>query len=372
MTDLSIAFDCLPHDLLIAKLHACSIKKGSLKLLFSYLKNRKQRVRLNNTYSEWIDILFGVPQGSMLGPLLFNIFLCDLFLLLGDIPVANYADDNTPYCTGLKISDVLIKLESAAETLLQWFKDNRMKVNREKYHLLINNTKKSFQIKIGNETVSNNKHEKLLGVKVDHELNFNEHVSSLCKKASQKVNALSRIASYMTFDQRRLILNSFITSHFSYCAIVWMFHSRKLNERINHIHERALRIVYKDFNSPFQELLIKDNSSNIHHRNLQKLGTEIFKVKNGLSPELMNDVFEFIEKPYSLRTTSHFRSRKIHTTKYGIETPSYLGPKLLNLVPNKYKTIESLEAFKTKIPTWVPDNYPCKSCKTYIHQVGFI
>ena len=165
--------------------------------------------------------------------------------------VANYADDSTPYCTELKISDVLIKLESAAETLLQWFKDNRMKANPDKYHLLINNTKKGFQIKICNETVSNSKYEKLLGVKVDHELNFNEHVSSLCKKASQKVNALSRIASYLTFDQRRLILNSFITSHFSYCAIVWMFHSRKLNERINHIHERALRIVYKDFNSSF-------------------------------------------------------------------------------------------------------------------------
>ena len=251
----------------------------------------KQRVRLNNTYREWIDILFGGPEGSILGPLLFNIFLCDLFLFLHDIPVANYADDNTPYCAGLKISDVLIKLENVAETLLQWFKDNRMKANPNKYHLLINITKESFQIKIGNETVSNSKYEKLLGVKVDHELNFNEHVSSLCKKASQKLNALSRIASCMTFDQRRLILNSFITSHFSYCPIVWMFHSRKLNERINHIHERALRIVYKDFNSSFQELLIKDNSLNIHHRNLQKLVTEIFKVKNGLSPELMNDVF---------------------------------------------------------------------------------
>ena len=261
-------------------------------------------------------------------------------MFLHDIPVANYVDDNTPYCTGLKISDVLIKLENAAETLLQRFKDNRMKTNSDKYHLLINNTKESFQIKIGNETVGNSKYEKLLGVKVDHELSFNEHVSSLCKKTSQKLNALSRIASCMTFDQRRLILNSFITSHFSYCPIVWMFHSRKLNERINHIHERALRIVYKDFNSSFQELLIKDNSSNIHHRNLQKLVTEIFKVKNGLSPELMNDVFEFIEKPYSLRTTSHFRSRKIGTTKYGVETPSYLGPKLWNLVPNEHKTIE--------------------------------
>ena len=86
----------------------------------------------------------------------------------------------------------------------------------------------------------------------------------------------------------------------------------------------------------------------------------------------MNDVFEFIEKPYSLRTTSHFRSRKIRTTKYGIETPSYLGPKLWNLVPNEYKTIESLEDFKAKIKTWVPENCPCKLWKTYIHQVGFI
>ena len=86
----------------------------------------------------------------------------------------------------------------------------------------------------------------------------------------------------------------------------------------------------------------------------------------------MNDVFEFIEKPYSLRTTSHFRSRKIRTTKYGIETPSYFGPKLWNLVPNEYKTIESLEDFKAKIKTWVPENCPCKLCKTYTHQVGFI
>ena len=88
--------------------------------------------------------------------------------------MANYAEDNTPYCNGLKIWDVLIKLENAAKTLLQWFKGNRMKANPDKYHLLIHNTKESFQIKIGNKTVSNSKYEKFLGVRVDHELNFNE------------------------------------------------------------------------------------------------------------------------------------------------------------------------------------------------------
>ena len=91
----------------------------------------------------------------------------------------------------------------------------------------------------------------------------------------------------MTFDQRRLILDSFIISHFSYCPIVWMFHSRMLRGRINDIHEWDPRIVYKDFNSSFQELLIEDNSLKIHHRNYQKRVTEIFEVTNGLSPELM-------------------------------------------------------------------------------------
>ena len=96
--------------------------------------------------------------------MLFNIFLCDLFLFLHEVLVANYMDENNPYCTGLNISNVLIKLENAAETLLQWFKDNRIKANPDKYNLFINTTKESFQIKIGNETVSNSKYEKLLGV----------------------------------------------------------------------------------------------------------------------------------------------------------------------------------------------------------------
>ena len=97
LTDLSKAFDCLPHDLLLAKLHAYGIDTKSLNLLSSYLSNRKQRVRVGNFYSSWHDILTGVPQGSIFEPLLFNIFLCDLFLFLTETEIASYADDNTPF-----------------------------------------------------------------------------------------------------------------------------------------------------------------------------------------------------------------------------------------------------------------------------------
>ena len=108
---------------------------------------------------------------------------------------------------------------------------------------------------------------------------------SLCKKASQKLNAFARIACSLKFDQRKFLLNAFIASQFSYAPVVWMFHNRIFNNHINRIHERALRIAYQDHNSTFEELLAKDGSFKIHDQNLQRLIIEIFKVKMKLAPE---------------------------------------------------------------------------------------
>ena len=145
LTGFFKVFNCLSHDLLVAKLHVYIIKGTSLNLLFSYLQNRKQRVRPNNTYTDSIDTLFGVHQRSTFGPLLFNIFLFVLFFFLHEIPVVDYAHDRTLYCTDLKTSNVLIKLEYAAKTLSQWFKGNRIKENSDKYHVLISNNKENFK-----------------------------------------------------------------------------------------------------------------------------------------------------------------------------------------------------------------------------------
>ena len=120
------------------------------------------------------------------------------------------------------------------------------------------------------------------------------------------------MASFLKFEQRKLLLNVFITVQFSYAPVIWMFHSRKLNSRINHKQERALRLVYKDYTGSFDELLLKDDSFRIHHRNLQKPSIDIFKVKLGLAPEIMKNIFPIIENPYDLRNKIKFKSRNVH------------------------------------------------------------
>ena len=138
LTDLSKAFDCLSHDLLIAKLHAYGIDIDSLNILQDYLSNRKQRTKVDSFYSSWKAILSGVPQGSILGPLLFNIFMCDMFLILKATYFTGYVDDNTPFVVRDNIADIIKSLEEIGEDLLNWFLNNEMKLNTDKCRLLLN------------------------------------------------------------------------------------------------------------------------------------------------------------------------------------------------------------------------------------------
>ena len=119
LTDLSKAFDCLDHELLIAKLNAYGFSLPALRLIHDYLSHRKQKTRVNDSYSEWLAVMFGLRQGSILGPLLFNIFLVDLFCIHSDIDIANFADDNTPYLSAKNVEDVIESLEPASVSLLR-------------------------------------------------------------------------------------------------------------------------------------------------------------------------------------------------------------------------------------------------------------
>ena len=174
----------------------------------------------------------------------------------------------------------------------------------------------------------------------------------------------------MTLAQRKIIMKTFIISHFGYCPLVWMFHSRKLNTRINRLHERSLRIVYKDDRSTFEELLAKDESFTIHERNIQTLAIELYKVSYRLSPKIMDFVF-----PLKTQTTYEgeniFKTAKVKTTSWGLESLAHLGPKIWSIVPNDMKKF-SLSKFTQKVRKWKPDKCPCRICLTYIHHLGFV
>ena len=294
--DLSKAFDTINHELLIAKLDAYGFSHESLKIILDYLSDRWQRTKVNTSFSSWAELLLGVPQGSILGPLLFNIYLNDLFFQFVNTHPCNYADDTTISACSLSIEELLHNLEQDTLSAIIWFENNYMKLNQSKCHFMISGTvNEHLWIRVGEERIWETIQEKLLGVTIDKDLKFDSHISTICKKAGQKVSALARVSRLLPFHRRREILKAFIESQFSHCPLVWMFCSRKMNRKINHIHERALRIVYNDYISTFDELLIKDKTVSIHYRNLRQLAIEMYKVYKGISPPFMKELFTYVE-----------------------------------------------------------------------------
>ena len=197
LMDLSKAFDCIPHDLIIAKLAAYGIERETLRLIYSYLKSRKQCVKINNTYSDYNEIISGVPQGSILGPILFNLSINDLFFFIEVASMHNFADDNTLSAWGETVSKLIETLESESNIAIDWFTKNEMIINPDKFQAIILDKKKSnltnIPLTIDNQTIKSVPSVELLGIHLDDKLNFNLHISNICRSAANQLNALIQL-----------------------------------------------------------------------------------------------------------------------------------------------------------------------------------
>ena len=178
LTDLSKAFVCVNHEILIAKLHAYGLNSSLLRLIHSYRNNKQQRVCINNEFSTWSDIKDGVPQESILGPLFFNIHICDFFYIMQKWPIANYADDTTSYTGGKNTQDVITSPGNCALVLFKWFENNLMKASSDKSNMLLS-ALASSTANINGDIIKNSETEKLLAVTIDYKLNFEEHLSKV-------------------------------------------------------------------------------------------------------------------------------------------------------------------------------------------------
>ena len=179
LTDLSKSFDCIPHGLIIIKLNAFGFDKKSLSFISAYLNNRKQKTKVGSEFSDFLKILFGVPQGSVLRPILFIMFIADLFFINNDTDFASYADDTTPYVCEQNVFEVIGFLESKVTNVFKWFHENGLIANSSKISPY---ETKSIQIK--NSCIKASCSEELLRIKIDSNLTFHDHIVCLCSKAN--------------------------------------------------------------------------------------------------------------------------------------------------------------------------------------------
>ena len=249
----------------------------TLKLILSYLTNRYHKVKVGSRYSEMLKMTTGIPQGPILGPLFFNIFTNDLFYFLDKAEICNFADDNTLYASGYSIAEVINKLQNEIKKALQWLRNNTMAANPEKFQIMFLGTNKTnIDFDIGNIKLKSSSHVKLLGIKIDNKLKFNDHIEEICKSASGKIKALNRIRPYLDIETARKLVSAHVLSNFNYCPLIWMNANKTCYDLINKTHKRALRAVYQDFNSSLDVLLLKDNSEHVHIRNIKNLMIEVF------------------------------------------------------------------------------------------------
>ena len=366
LMDLFKAYDCLPHDLLVVKLEAYGVGKAALNLISNYLLHRNQRTKIGSSYSDLYEIVRGVPQDSILGPLLFSIFNNDLFLFIEKTNICNFADENTIYSCNNNLQTILKNLKHDMVNVLKWFKVNSMKVNPQKFQFMIlgKSTRQTIILNINNIKIRESQNVELLGLTIDNRLTIKDHINMLCRRTSYKIHALRRIRKYLTLEKSKLLCNAFINNQFNYASIFWMFCRKQDYLIVEKIYYKALKIVYNS-NECYEELFIRNNEVSIHQKQLRTLPTEIYKSLTDVNPDFMKNYFSIKEIPYSLRNGSALKIPSARSTYYGINSIHLCAYLLWNKLPNSLKKSESLPKFKHKIKTIGKIDCSCTICRSH-------
>ncbi len=355
--DLAKAFDSIDHKLMLVKLRCLGFKPNVVTWFHSYFSNRMQSTVVNGTLSEPRHIECGVPQGSILGPLMFLCYINDLPTHVRFSTSYLYADDTAIVMKGKNVNDITHGLTSDLQTITKWFAANKLCLNAGKTKSMLFYNPQSFR---GNKEllVFNNQDEieqvtqfRYLGVELDSTLKFDKHVDYLRKKVNQRTRLLWKMRSYISKELALALYNSLIDPLFLYCNYVYDGMSLTSKRSVQVLQNSALRAVAK-VNKRYSATALHDELQ-VEWLDIQRAKstcTEVYKFTNGKGPQSLTDVFT----PVANRRTLCSNAKICHEisrvkTKFSEKDFVYRGKKYWEKLPAPIQRSTSLEIFKSQL-----------------------
>lgn len=277
----------------------------------------------------------------------------------------NYADDNTlSFCHSNY--DILIStLQNESQKLIEWFRINKMQANPDKFQVIAVGKRTYEQnpsICIQNTTLSCESIVKLLGIDIDYQLNFDTHIGKICRKASQQLNILKRLGPFLNRLSKLTIFHTFILSNFNFCPLAWHFCTEKNSKKLEKVQERALRFVYEDHTSSYEDLLAKAKMPSLQIRRLRNMAIETFKIVQKTSPVCLHDLVNIKNCKYTFRYNNILDIPQVRTSRYGKKSFRFASAVLWNDLPDHFRTENSFSQFKSLMQSWNGSECRCNAC----------
>ena len=354
--DLAKAFDSVNHSILIKKLERYGIRGKPLQLLRSYLLNRQHLTKLNGIESDMKLLNIGVPQGSVLGPIFFLLFINDLPIVT-NFNVKLFADDTFLSLEGDDIKLLQTKANKELRKVSKWFLDNKLTLNisKSKFMIIKRGNKKSsqnFVLKFNRKKLEQCESYKYLGIYIDENLSWKEHVRYLCEKLSKMCGIFSKLRHCCNRELLRVVYFALVDSHLQYCNIIWGNASEKILKPLIKLQEKVIRIMYfapqdhSDMDYIFKDLKLL----NLDQLNKLAKAKFVYKYKNQkLPPSFDKFLTNNTSHRYALRSqvTQEFKCIWGKTI-YGMKMIQYAGAQLWNEIPLEIRSTNSLSEFSKK------------------------